>query len=65
MPAGDTNAYELGSTGAVSPLSGIHLALQGRYGLSAREMARANAAYGLRAYGLAVLCLLLIAASRG
>ena len=50
---------------AVSPLSGIHLALQGRYGLPAAAMARANAAYGLRAYGLAALWLAAIAWWRG
>ncbi|MCB1909788.1 MAG: hypothetical protein KDH15_20700 [Rhodocyclaceae bacterium] len=50
---------------AVSPLSGIHLALQGRYGLPAAELARANATYGLQAYALAVLWLAVIAAWRG
>lgn len=50
---------------AVSPLSGIHLALQGRYGLSAVSLARLNAKYGLMAYGLAVLWLLAIGAARG
>ncbi|MCB1915343.1 MAG: hypothetical protein KDG52_06470 [Rhodocyclaceae bacterium] len=49
---------------AVGPLSGIHLALQGRYGLPAAGLARANAAYGARAYGLAVLWLFAIAAWR-
>ena len=50
---------------AVSPLSGIHLALQGRYGLSAVSLARLNAKYGLMAYGLAALWLLAIGAWRG
>ena len=50
---------------AVSPLSGIHLALQGRYGLSAGSLARLNAVYGLLAYALATLWLLAIGAARG
>ncbi len=49
---------------AVSPLSGIHLALQGRYGLPGGALARANAAYGLRAYGMAALWLGAIACWR-
>jgi len=50
---------------AVSPLSGIHLAIQGRYGIPAAQMARGNGAYGLQAFGLAALWLVLVAAWRG
>jgi hypothetical protein len=50
---------------AASPMSGIHLALQGRYGVSAVEMARGNWRYCLMAYALAVVSLFLLAAWRG
>jgi hypothetical protein len=50
---------------AVSPMSGIHLALQGRYGVSAGAMARGNARYCLQAYGAAVLVQAAIAVWRG
>ncbi len=50
---------------AVSPLSGIHLAVQGRYGISATEMARGNARYGAQAFGLAALWLALVGWWRG
>lgn len=50
---------------AVSPMSGIHLALQGRYGLSAGALARVNARYCLQAYLVAVLVQGVIAWWRG
>jgi hypothetical protein len=50
---------------AVGPMSGIHLALQGRYGLSATAMARGNMRYGLKAYLLAVLWQLAVGWWRG
>jgi hypothetical protein len=46
-------------------MSGIHLALQGRYGLSATAMARGNMRYGLKAYLLAVLWQLAVGWWRG
>ncbi len=50
---------------AASPMSGIHLALQGRYGVSGVGLARANWRYCAQAYGLAVVTLFLLAAWRG
>ncbi|QID18442.1 hypothetical protein G3580_12860 [Nitrogeniibacter mangrovi] len=50
---------------AASPMSGIHLALQGRYGVSAVHMARANWRYCAKAYVAAVVTLFLMAAWRG
>ncbi|MBR0565073.1 hypothetical protein J5J83_02950 [Azoarcus sp. L1K30] len=50
---------------AASPMSGIHLALQGRYGVSGALMARANARYCLQAYGAAVVALFAISWWRG
>lgn len=49
---------------AVSPMSGIHLALQGRYGLSAGALARGNARYCLQAYLAAVAVQVAIAGWR-
>jgi len=48
---------------AAGPLSGIHLAIQCRYGISARMLARGNIRYCLQAYAAAVIYLLLIASS--
>jgi hypothetical protein len=50
---------------AASPMSGIHLALQGRYGVSGSDMARANWRYCLEAYALAVVMLFALAWWRG
>ena len=50
---------------AAGPMSGIHLALQGRYGLSAVTLARQNGRYCLLAYAMAVLTLFGTAALRG
>lgn len=40
---------------AAGPMSGIHLAMQGRFGLSAAGLARGNLRYCLQAYAAAVL----------
>ena len=45
---------------AAGPMSGIHLALQGRYGLSAARLARANVRYCLQAYVAAVVWLAVV-----
>jgi len=50
---------------AASPMSGIHLALQGRYGASGAEMARGNVRYSLQAYVAAVVVLFILAWWRG
>lgn len=50
---------------AASPMSGIHLALQGRYGLSAIMMARENGRYCVQAYIVAVLALFVMTALQG
>lgn len=50
---------------AASPMSGIHLALQGRYGLSAVTLARENGLYSLQAYAMAVVALFVVTALRG
>ncbi len=50
---------------AASPMSGIHLALQGRYGLSAVTLARENGRYCLQAYAMAVVALFGVTALRG
>ena len=50
---------------AASPMSGIHLALQGRYGVSSVALARANIRYCVQAYVAAVIALFAIAAWRG
>lgn len=50
---------------AASPMSGLHLALQGRYGLSGASMARANARYCMQAYVAAVVALFIVAWLRG
>ena len=42
---------------AAGPMSGIHLALQGRYGLSAAQLARTNVRYCVQAYAAAVVWL--------
>lgn len=46
---------------AISPLSGMNLALQGRFGLGAMQVVRLNASYGLLMYLAAVLVLFLSA----
>jgi len=48
-----------------SPMSGVHLALQGRYGVSGSDMARANWRYCIEAYVLAVVTLFALAWWRG
>jgi hypothetical protein len=50
---------------AASPMSGIHLALQGRYGVSGGAMARGNVRYSLQAYVAAVVVLFMVAWWRG
>lgn len=50
---------------AAGPLSGVHLALQGRYGISGATLARGNWAYCAQGYVAAVVTLCLIAAWRG
>ena len=50
---------------AASPLSGVHLALQGRYGISGARLARGNWAYCAQGYVAAVITLFAIAAWRG
>ena len=50
---------------AASPMSGVHLALQGRYGISGATLARANWAYCAQAYAVAVASLFLLAWWRG
>ena len=50
---------------AAGPMSGIHLALQGRYGLSAAQLARANVRYCLQAYAAAVVWLAVIGSVLG
>jgi hypothetical protein len=50
---------------AAGPMSGIHLALQGRYGLSAVQLARANVRYCLQAYAAAVVWLAVIGSVLG
>lgn len=50
---------------AGGPLSGVHLALQGRYGLSAARMARENAGYCIGGWLLCSLWLWAVAAWRG
>jgi hypothetical protein len=50
---------------AAGPMSGIHLALQGRYGLSAAQLARANVRYCLQAYVAAVVWLAVIGSVLG
>ncbi|AWI82126.1 MAG: hypothetical protein CVU19_11205 [Betaproteobacteria bacterium HGW-Betaproteobacteria-13] len=50
---------------AASPMSGIHLALQGRYGVSGGELARGNVRYSLQAYVAAVVVLFIVAWWRG
>lgn len=50
---------------AAGPMSGIHLALQGRYGIPARTLAQGNLRYCLQAYAAAVLWLVLLGKSLG
>jgi len=50
---------------AAGPLSGVHLALQGRYGVPGSTLARGNWRYCAQAYLAAVVTLCLIAAWRG
>ncbi len=50
---------------AANPMAGVHLSLQGRFGLAALELARGNLRYCLAAYGLSVLWLFLLGAWRG
>lgn len=45
---------------AAGPMSGIHLALQGRFGIAAGQLARGNIRYCLQAYGVAVLWLFVV-----
>ncbi len=46
---------------AAGPMSGIHLAIQGRLGIPATTLARRNIRYCMQAYGAAVICLALAA----
>jgi len=50
---------------ALNPMAGVHLSLQGRFGLSALRLARANLRYCLASYGLAVVWLFVLGAWRG
>lgn len=50
---------------AAGPMSGIHLAMQGRYGIPASVLARGNIRYCLEAYGMAVVWLGLVGACVG
>lgn len=50
---------------ALNPMAGVHLSLQGRFGLSALALARANMGYCLASYGLASLWLIATGAWRG
>lgn len=50
---------------AASPMSGIHLALQGRYGVSSVVLARANIRYCVQAYSAAVIVLFVLGWWRG
>ena len=45
---------------ATGPMSGIHIAIQGRYGIPANTLARGNMRYCLQAYGIAVLSLVIV-----
>ena len=45
---------------AAGPMSGVHLALQGRYGIPATVLARGNVRYCLQAYAVAVLWLAIV-----
>lgn len=50
---------------AAGPMSGIHLALQGRYGLSPGQLARGNVRYCLQAYAAAVVWLAVVGSVLG
>src|SRR5690606_24166050 len=50
---------------AINPMSGLHLSLQGRFGLSALALARANLRYCAAAYGVAAVWLFVVALWRG
>ena len=50
---------------AAGPMSGIHLALQGRYGLSPARLARGNVRYCLQAYAVAVVWLAVVGSLLG
>lgn len=50
---------------AAGPMSGIHLALQGRYGLSPGKLARGNVRYCLQAYAVAVVWLAVVGSVMG
>nr|WP_211163062.1 hypothetical protein [Aromatoleum diolicum] len=50
---------------ALNPMAGVHLSLQGRFGLSAVGLARANLRYCLTGYALAVVWLFVLGAWRG
>lgn len=46
---------------AAGPLSGIHIAIQGRFGISTSTLSRGNMFYCIKAYGIAVLWLAIYA----
>ncbi|MCM2336205.1 MAG: hypothetical protein NDI66_05425 [Pseudomonas sp.] len=50
---------------ALNPMAGVHLSLQGRFGLSAVALARGNLRYCLASYVLASLWLVVVGAWRG
>ncbi|AUM00322.1 hypothetical protein B4966_09210 [Rhodocyclaceae bacterium] len=50
---------------AANPMAGVHLSLQGRFGLSALALARGNLRYCVAAYGLCVLWLAIVGLWRG
>lgn len=50
---------------AANPMAGVHLSLQGRFGLSALALARGNLRYCMAAYGLCVLWLAVVGTWRG
>lgn len=50
---------------ALNPMAGVHLSLQGRFGLSALGLARGNLRYCLASYVLASLWLIVVGAWRG
>ncbi|THF61464.1 hypothetical protein E6C76_20510 [Pseudothauera nasutitermitis] len=49
---------------ALNPMAGVHLSLQGRFGLSGLAMARGNLRYGLASYALGVAWLFAVEAWR-
>lgn len=50
---------------SVNPMAGVHLSLQGRFGLSALALARDNVRYCMGAYAMAVVWLTMIGYWRG